>query len=242
MLPSECGGHAAALMNDHRSVTGSKGGMAAALQYDVAVIGAGAAGLMAALFAARKGARVVALDGAPRLGAKILISGGGRCNVTHDVVHASDFNGNRNAIAKVLRTFTVPETVAFFRDLGVHLKREETGKLFPTTDRASTVLDALVFACKDVEIRTGCRVDTVIPSVVEGPGRVVARCPEPKAGAPPMPPDPSTTLGMTDGFVINDSLHARKVILATGGRSVPKTGSDGHGYDLARHLGHTITP
>jgi predicted Rossmann fold flavoprotein len=175
--------------------------------FDVAVLGAGAAGLMAALFAARKGARVVALDGAPRLGAKILISGGGRCNVTHDVVHASDFNGNRNAIAKVLRTFTVPETIAFFRDLGVHLKREETGKLFPTTDRASTVLDALIAACRDVEIRTGVHVESIEP-----------------------------------GFVINGSIRVRKVILATGGRSVPKTGSDGHGYELVRHLGHTITP
>jgi len=63
------------------------------VEADVAVVGAGAAGLMAAIFAARGGARVVALDGAQRLGAKILISGGGRCNVTHDVVNASNFNG-----------------------------------------------------------------------------------------------------------------------------------------------------
>src|SRR5437763_382563 len=82
--------------------------------YDVAVVGAGAAGLMAAIFASRGGASVVALEAAPKLGAKILISGGGRCNVTHDVVHAADFNGSRNAIAKVLRTFSVEETIAFF--------------------------------------------------------------------------------------------------------------------------------
>jgi len=81
---------------------------------DVAVVGAGAAGLMAAIFAARAGARVVALDGAKKLGAKILISGGGRCNVTHDVVYAADFNGSRNAIAKILRTFDVPATIDFF--------------------------------------------------------------------------------------------------------------------------------
>lgn len=174
--------------------------------FDVAVIGAGAAGLTAALFAARSGARVVALDSAKRLGAKILISGGGRCNVTHDVVHAKDFNGNRNAIAKVLRTFVVPATIDFFRDLGVVLKREETGKLFPVSDRAATVLDALVAACSDVEIRTGFRVETIDP-----------------------------------GFLINGTLEAKRVILATGGRSVPKTGSDGSGYDLAHHLGHTVT-
>lgn len=174
--------------------------------FDVAVVGAGAAGLMAALFAARSGARVVALDSAKRLGAKILISGGGRCNVTHDVVHAKDFNGNRNAIAKVLRTFDVPATIDFFRDLGVILEREETGKLFPVTDRAATVLDALVAACSDVEIRTGFRAETIDP-----------------------------------GFLINGTLEAKRVILATGGRSVPKTGSDGSGYDLAHHLGHTVT-
>src|SRR5829696_891502 len=110
--------------------------------FDVAVVGAGAAGLMAAIFAGRAGARVVAFDGAPSIGKKILISGGGRCNVTHDVVTAADFNGNRNAIAKVLRTFTVDETVAWFESMGVTLKREETGKLFPVTDRARTVVEA----------------------------------------------------------------------------------------------------
>jgi len=174
---------------------------------EVAVVGAGAAGLMAAIFAARGGAQVVALDGAKRLGAKILISGGGRCNVTHDVVHASAFNGSRNAIAKILRTFDVPATIDFFASLGATLKREETGKLFPTTDKARTVLDALLRAADGVEIRTDYKVTAT-----------------------------------RRGFVINDTLHARKVILAAGGRSVAKTGSDGSGYALAKALGHTVTP
>jgi predicted Rossmann fold flavoprotein len=179
--------------------------------YDIAVVGAGAAGLTAAIFAAREApdARIVALDGAPKIGAKILISGGGRCNVTHDVVHPEDFFGVRNAVAKVLRTFPVPATVEWFRDLGVELKREETGKLFPTSDRARTVLDALLRGC-GAEVRTGARV-----------------------------------VGCRPGFVVEladgTSLTARKVILATGGRSVPKTGSDGFGYTLVRGLGHTVT-
>jgi len=175
--------------------------------YDVAVIGAGAAGLMAAIAASRAGARVVAIDGAKKIGAKILISGGGRCNVTNEVVRAEDFNGSRNAIAKVLRTFDVSSTVAFFDELGVKLKREETGKLFPVSNRARDIVDALLRAAEGVEIVTGIRVESI-----------------------------------ESGFVINGSIHADRVILAAGGRSVPKTGSDGSGYTLARMLGHTVTP
>jgi predicted Rossmann fold flavoprotein len=184
--------------------------------YDIAIIGAGAAGLTAAIFARRTApdARIVLLDGAPKLGAKILISGGGRCNVTHDVVTPDDFNGNRNAIAKVLRTFTVEETVAWFAAMGVMLKREETGKLFPVSDRARTVLDALVSACDGVELRLGAK---------------VVRC-DTKAVAA------ATALHRVDGAVV----VARRVILAAGGRSVPKTGSDGSGYALARALGHSV--
>ncbi|HEY0370759.1 MAG TPA: aminoacetone oxidase family FAD-binding enzyme [Thermoanaerobaculia bacterium] len=186
-------------------------------QYDIAVVGAGAAGLTAAMFAKRTApdARVIALDGAPKIGAKILISGGGRCNVTHHAIAADDFNGNRNAIARVLRTFPVKATEEWLAELGVTLKREETGKLFPTTDRAKTVVDALVRGCEGVEIRTGAR---------------VAGCE-----------------GVAGGFAIAThnpqlpTVFSRRVIFATGGRSVPKTGSDGHGYALARHLGHTIT-
>jgi predicted Rossmann fold flavoprotein len=176
-------------------------------RYDVAVIGAGAAGLMAAIAAARGGARVIAIDGAKKIGAKILISGGGRCNVTNEVVRAEDFNGSRNPIAKVLRTFDVASTIAFFETLGVPLKREETGKLFPVSNRARDVIDALFRAADGVEIVTGMRVESIEP-----------------------------------GFIINRVIHADRIILAAGGRSVPKTGSDGSGYALAAMLGHTVTP
>lgn len=181
------------------------------LDYDIAIVGAGAAGLTAAIFARAEApdARIVALDGAPKIGAKILISGGGRCNVTHDVVTPDDFNGNRNAIAKVLRTLPVDATVRWFEDFGVTLKREETGKLFPVSDRARTVLDALLRACDGVEIRTSHRVESI-----DGAFEV------------------HTSVG---------TFSSRRVILATGGRSVPKTGSDGHGYSIVRTLGHTTT-
>jgi len=183
---------------------------------DVCVVGAGAAGLMAAIFAARAGARVVALDGAPKIGAKILIAGGGRCNVTHEVVTPDDFHAtNRNQLAKVLRSFDVTKTVEFFREIGVELKTEQTGKLFPVTDRARTVLDALLAeaARAGVEIRTGSRVADV-ETLPDG------------------------------GFRVRSSAGDRiasRVVLSTGGRSVPKTGSDGHGYTIARSFGHTVS-
>ena len=188
---------------------------------ELAVVGAGAAGLMAAISAGRAArARgsvrsIVALDGEAKIGAKILVAGGGRCNVTHDVVDESAFSGSTPAaIRKVLRRFTVDDTVRFFRELSVPLVREETGKLFPVTNRARTVLDALVTAATDAGV------ELVHPWRVE---------------------DVSRTAG---GFLLRGpagAIAARRVVLATGGRSLPKSGSDGHGFELARRLGHTTT-
>ncbi len=200
---------------------------------DIAVVGAGAAGLMAAVQAGRSlgaGApRIVVLDGAKKLGAKILVSGGGRCNVTHDRVDETAFAGSsRRAIRKVLLRYDVPRTVAFFAELGVELKREETGKLFPVSDRARSVLDALLGAAREagVAVRHPWRVESVRRS---GDGFVLARA-EASAGA-------DTGAGANPA-----RLQARRVILATGGRSLPRSGSDGGGYALARSLGHTLTP
>jgi predicted Rossmann fold flavoprotein len=114
----------------------------------------------------------------------------------------------QNGIAKVLRTFDVAQTIAFFEDLGVPLKREETGKIFPISNRARDVVDALLSAAEDAGVE-----------IVSG--------------------TPVTSLER--GFIINQLIHADRVILAAGGRSVPKTGSDGSGYALARVLGHTVT-
>ena len=184
---------------------------------DVLVVGAGAAGLMAAIFAARKSTarRVVLLDGAQRIGAKILISGGGRCNVTHDVVDESAFAGStRPAIRKILRRFGVDHTVRFFREAGVELKREAGGKLFPLSNRAQTVLDALLREAEAAGVRLIAKTRVV---------QIVRR---------------------GSDFLIktqSGEFIARKIVLATGGKSVPKTGSDGHGYDIARNLGHSVT-
>ena len=185
---------------------------------DLLVVGAGAAGLFAATWAGRTaGGRlaILAVDGARKLGAKILVAGGGRCNVTHHAVDERDYAGaTPPAIRKVLRRFGVADTVTFFAERGVELKREETGKLFPVTDRARTVLDALVAAttAAGVGLRHPARVDTLVRDAA--------------------------------GFVATTAdgpMAARRVILCTGGRSLPKSGSDGGGLLLARSLGHTLT-
>lgn len=191
--------------------------------HDVAVVGAGAAGLAASIFAAEaavKGnrpARVVLLDGVKTIGAKILVSGGGRCNVTHEIVSPTDYFGNRRIIKNVLAAFSVERTVKWFASLGVALKREETGKLFPVTNKARTVLTALVGRCHElgVVICPDRRVTDIVPLT-----------------------------GAETGFVIHHldgTLVAKKVVLATGGRSIPKSGSDGFGYELARRLSHRVT-
>lgn len=183
---------------------------------DLVVVGAGAAGLMAAVFAGRGGRPAIVLEGARTLGAKILVAGGGRCNVTHDVVDESSYAGSKpNAIRKVLRRFDVPETVRFFREQGVEFFREDTGKLFPVSNKARSILDALLQAAADAGslVCHPCRVTAVRREaeqfVIEG-----------------------------DGF----ATRARRLILATGGKSLPKSGSDGAGWEFARALGHTVTP
>jgi len=191
--------------------------------HDIAVIGAGAAGLAASIFTAETAAkgncpqRIVLLDGVKTIGAKILVSGGGRCNVSHEVVTPTDYFGNRRIIRNVLAAFSVEQTLKWFASLGVELKREKTGKLFPVTDKARTILTALVNRCRALGV------------IIHPDHRVtgVDRLPGPQAW-----------------FLVHHThgtLHARKVILATGGRSIPKSGSDGFGYSLARRLGHSVT-
>jgi predicted Rossmann fold flavoprotein len=185
---------------------------------DVAIVGAGAAGLAAAIFAAGRlpGRRVSAFDGAPRLGAKILVSGGARCNVTNVHVSERDFwGGERSFIRRVLRAFPAAEARAFFEGIGVGLHEEPGGKLFPDTNRARTVLDALLREARrsGIELCPGAR---VLGVARREPGFELA-----------------TSVG---------PIPATHVVLATGGLSLPKTGSDGLGYRLAASLGHSLVP
>ena len=186
------------------------------LAVDVAIVGAGAAGLATGIFAARRmpERRIVALDGAKKLGAKILVAGGGRCNVTNERVQANDFwGGSRNTIKQVLAAFTAEQSVHFFREIGVEMHVEEHGKLFPNTNSARTVLAALIAEAE----RRGV--------VIKSDHRVIAIEKSENAFA----------LKTSQG-----QIRARAVVLATGGKSLPKTGSDGGGYALAEKLGHSL--
>src|SRR6476646_11154271 len=122
---------------------------------DIAIVGGGAAGLAAAIFAAEaapSGSRIVVLDGARTLGAKILVPGGGRCNVTHHEVLPKDFSGSQHIVRNVLSAFDVAATIRWFASLGVELKREETGKLFPVANSARAVLKALLDRCDALQV------------------------------------------------------------------------------------------
>jgi hypothetical protein len=184
----------------------------------IAIVGAGAAGLATAIFATRRGAPgpILLFDGAARPGAKILVSGGSRCNVTNATVTEADFEGSPpHLVRRVLRAWGVRETVAFFREIGVALHEEERGKLFPDGNRSRAVLEALLNEAsrRGVVLRAGERVEAVEAS---GAGFVLRT----QAGA----------------------IAAARVVLATGGLSLPKSGSDGHGLRLAAALGHSVVP
>jgi predicted Rossmann fold flavoprotein len=171
---------------------------------------------MTAIFAGRTNPflKVVALEGAAQPGAKILVSGGSRCNVTNVQVTERDFWGGRAAIVRrVLRAFPADRAAAFFRDLGVPIHEEADGKLFPDSNRSRDVLDAL--------IRELARVGAVLVPA----HRVAAVRRE------------------NDRFIVvsnGGSMSATRVVLATGGRALPKSGSDGFGLELAQRLGHRI--
>jgi len=185
---------------------------------DVIIIGAGAAGLMTAIVTRRFNASrsVAVFDGTRSPGAKILVSGGSRCNVTNTVVDERDFWGGRRAIVRrILRAFTAADTVRFFASLGLSLHEEADGKLFPDSNRARDVLRALLHEVehRGAELLTAQRVTRVTRS--------------------------------TGGFTVatvHGTVDSRRVVLATGGRSLPKSGSDGAGYGIAESLGHSIVP
>ncbi len=190
-----------------------------AFDWDAVILGAGAAGLMATIHAAERGRRVLLLEKSRKPGVKILMSGGTRCNITHDcdsrgIVTA--FGPNGKFLHSALASFGVRETVGFFETEGVATKVEETGKIFPFSDRALDVLEALLRRLR----RSGATLATSEPAKdmlphSEGGFRVVT---------------PSRTA------------TAERVLITTGGKSYPGCGTTGDGYGFAAKFGHTIVP
>ena len=192
---------------------------------DVVVIGAGAAGTMAAIFAARRGARTTLLERTRDGGRKILISGGGRCNVLPSRVDESRFvtDSSPNTLRKIVRSWPLAEQIRFFEDeVGLVLEEEvESAKLFPASHKARDVRDGLLALARrhGVAVRFGCRVISIAPHA----GR--------------------WRIGVEElDTLATDTLDADAVIVATGGLSVPNTGSDGAGLRMLEALGHTLHP
>src|SRR5437868_13803477 len=186
--------------------------------WDVVVVGAGAAGLMAAVRAAERGRRTLLLEKNRKPGVKILMSGGTRCNLTH----ATD---NRGIVAAYgppgrflhssLAALSVDDTIALFEAEGVATKVEETGKIFPVSNKAADVLDALLRRMH----RSGATLALGEPLLELQPGE--------------------------QGFTLRTSLRAvmaRRVIITTGGQSYPGSGTTGDGYHVAARFGHAIVP
>jgi predicted Rossmann fold flavoprotein len=186
----------------------------------IVVIGAGAAGLLAAIFAAGTGQRTLLLERTRDGGRKILISGGGRCNVLPSHVEPAQYTtgSSANTLKKILRSWPLAEQRQFFEnEVGIPLAlEEETGKLFPVSNKARDVRDSLL----QLAVHRGAvpRFDT---SVVE--------LEPPRANEP-------WRVRLGDGSV----LPASAVVIASGGLSVPATGSDGTGLTIVRRLGHTV--
>jgi predicted Rossmann fold flavoprotein len=188
----------------------------------VLIAGAGAAGLMAAAFAAGRGWRVVVIDGTTDGGRKILISGGGRCNVLPQALEPDRFvtDSSPALLRRLLRSWPLDEQRAFFeRDLGIPLALEsESRKYFPASNRARDVRDGLVafVRARDVEVVFGAKLEDLAA-------------------------DPASASGWI-AHTSQGAILADRVILATGGRSVPATGSDGAGLEIAARIGHRVHP
>ena len=186
------------------------------MAFDLIVIGGGPAGMMAAITAAKAGKNVVLLEKNDRLGKKLLITGKGRCNVTNDCTADEVLkNTPRNGkfLFSAMAAFPPSMAKQFFEDAGCTLKTERGNRVFPTTDRSQTVLDALQRELKN-------------SGVVVKTARVLS-----------IERDEAGVIGVATSAGFFDS---RKVVLATGGASYPATGSTGDGYKFARQLGHTI--
>jgi predicted Rossmann fold flavoprotein len=187
--------------------------------YDVIVIGGGPSGLMAAIAAGESGAKVLLIDKGEKLGRKLAISGGGRCNVTNRLPIEEIIKhipGNGRFLYSAFSLFNNEDIITFFKKLGIELKEEDHGRMFPVSDKSQSVIDALLQRISKLRIKV-------------------------------LTNRPVKTVHYHDGHVKSvqlkngESYETHAVVIAVGGKSVPHTGSTGDGYAWAEKAGHTIT-
>lgn len=186
--------------------------------YDVIVIGGGSSGLMAAISAGEKSQKVLLIEKGDKLGRKLAISGGGRCNVTNrlpvdEII--KHIPGNGRFLYSAFTLFNNEDIISFFEKLGVPLKEEDHGRMFPVSNSSQSVIDALLKRIAElrIEVKQNSPVETIDYN------------------------EDSKTVRLKNG----KHYDTKSVILAVGGKSVPQTGSTGDGYSWAKKAGHTIT-
>ncbi|WP_042223129.1 BaiN/RdsA family NAD(P)/FAD-dependent oxidoreductase [Oceanobacillus manasiensis] len=189
------------------------------MKYDVIVIGGGPSGLMAAIAAAEKGAKTMLIEKGKKLGKKLAISGGGRCNVTNRLPEEEVIKhipGNGRFLYSAFSVFNNYDIISFFEKLGVELKEEDHGRMFPVSNSAKTVVDALINKLE--ELKVNIKLETEVEAVhfsFEEPHQVILKN--------------------------KHAYSTSSVVIAVGGKAVPHTGSTGDGYAWAKKAGHTIT-
>jgi len=186
------------------------------IKYDIAIIGAGPAGIMAAILVAKNGKKVVLLEKNEKIGRKILATGNGRCNITNKYITEKNYRGaDKYFILDVLRQFNQEATIEFFESLGLILKEENNGRMFPRTNQASSVVELLNHELKkqNVTVLTGFEVKNIENNT-------------------------HWLIGSADGKMI----ESNKLIMATGGRAAHHLGSSGDGLHWANKLGHSLSP
>ncbi|NLW48923.1 MAG: NAD(P)/FAD-dependent oxidoreductase [Firmicutes bacterium] len=182
----------------------------------VLVVGGGAAGMMAAVSAKRAGAEVVILEKNPRIGKKILATGNGRCNYTNLNADPTYYYGKNPQFAQgALAGFSVVDTIQFFKKLGIEPKMEDFGKVFPMSEQASSILDVFLYELNELGVKIVG--EAFVKDIIREKDEFSVR--------------------LENGEIYRGD----RVIITTGGKAMPSSGSDGNGYDLAKKLGHTIT-